>query len=218
MYVPEIKWRAPGNYPSFKVVCDALQAAIAANPVQAMKNNWPQDRNGVETWVDSYNASICVAMGWDDYVVSSAAQTLPKWSPPHQQQTLQSLQSAVAKSKELVAGAKTLIEWLDAGEKPVDRDLATSRAKTCSECPKNESGDWTRLFTVPAAELIRRQVAKAQEMAMSTIYDEKLHLCSACACPLKLKVHVPISWITKRLTEEQKVRLDQSCWIPKEVM
>ena len=53
---------------------------------------------------------------------------------------------------------------------------------------------------------------------MSTIYDEKLHLCSACACPLKLKVHVPISWITKRLTPEQMERLKEApaCWIPHE--
>jgi hypothetical protein len=214
-YLPEIKWHAPGNFPSFTRVCDGLQTAIEGNPFIAQKNKWPKDRKGVEDWVDLYNATLCARMGWDDYIVTDTATTIPKASPLHQRETLRSLAAAAAEAKELVAGAKSLTEWIDSGDPAVSAELSTHRAIICTSCPKNEAGDWTRWFTVPASELIRRQVAKAQARNLTTPRDELLHTCIACHCPLKLKVHVPIEWITKRLTDDQKAKLKEAtaCWI-----
>ena len=217
MYVAELKWSAPGNFPSFTKVCDALQQVIQANPFLAQKNKWPTDRHSIEDWVDTYNATLCAKMGWDAYVANGdPGGSIPKSQPP--MLNLQSLAAAAANAKELVSGAKTLIEWIDSKEGAVERDLAQSRALTCSTCPKNEEGDLTRWFTVSASELIRRQIEKAQERSLSTIHDEKLNLCSACHCPLKLKVHVPIEWITKRLTPAQMAKLKEAphCWILEE--
>lgn len=215
-YLPEAKWSAPKNFPSFTVVCNALEQVIKANSYLAARHKWPTDRNGIEDWVDMYNATVCARMGWDDYIVSDTGGSAPKASPLHQQQTLQSLRSAAALAKELVAGARSLMEWEDSGEPPVGQDLSTHRAIVCSGCPLNEKGDYTRWFTVPAAELIKRRVEKAQKRGLSTARDELLHVCTACHCPLKLKVHIPLGWIVKRLTPEQKARLDPKCWIPAE--
>ena len=213
-YLPEIKWSAPGNFPSFKVVCDGLEAAIRANPFQAKKFGWPTDRTGIEDWVDKYNAELCSRMGWTDYIASNeGGASLPKMSPQHQLETLRNLGAAAVRVKELVAGAKTLMEWDESGEPPVPQDVATSRAIICSTCPLNQEGDFTKWFTTPAAELIRRRIQKAQQRKLTTPRDEMLNLCVACHCPLKLKVHVPLSWITKRLTQEQKDKLDPKCWI-----
>ena len=210
-YLPELKWKAPGNFPSFSVVCNALQAVIAANPVLAQKHSWPTDRAGIENWVDLYNATVCARMGWDDYIVQGGGTTIPKSSAPVQ--NLRSLAAAAGRAKELVAGARSLVEWDESGEDGVPRDQAQSRALICSDCPVNEKGDWTSWFTVPAAELIKRRVEKVHGRGLSTIHDEKLHTCVACHCPLEVKVHVPIHWITKRLTAEQRAKLDPRCWI-----
>ena len=212
-YLPEVKWSTPGNYPSFKVVCDGLEAVIKANPFLAKKNQWPTERKDIEDWVDLYNATVCARMGWDEYLASNQAATLPKSSPQHQQQTLQSLRNAAVAAKALVAGAKTLMEWDDSGEPPVSAELSTHRAIICTACPKNEKGDWTTWFTVPAAELIKRRIEKAQKRGLSTPRDELLHFCSACNCPLKLKVHVPLAWVEKRMGPETKAKLDAKCWI-----
>ena len=217
-YLPELKWSAPGNFPSFAKVCDALQQVVAANPFLSLKHKWPTDRKGIEDWVDIYNATLCASMGWDDYIAAEGGTTIPKSSPLHQQETLQSLRAAVAAAKELVAGAKSLTEWVDSGEPPVSSELSTHRAIICSGCPKNVPGDWTTWFTAPAAELIKRKVEKAQSLKMTTPRDDQLHFCSACNCPLKLKVHVPIGWIVKRTTPEtiKKLQDGKDCWVMSE--
>lgn len=215
-YLPQLKWKAPGNFPSFTVVANALESVVNANPFLAEKHKWPRDRAGIENWVDLYNATLCARMGWDDYITdgSGGGGVLPKSQPLLH--NLNSLAAAAARAKELVAGAKSLMEWDDSGEDAVPRDLSTSRALICSTCPRNEKGDWTEWFTTSAAELIKRRVEKVHARSLSTIHDESLHVCTACHCPLPVKVHVPLSWITKRLTAEQKSRLDPRCWILKE--
>lgn len=216
-YLPEVKWKAP-RMASFDTIVGELQRVIAANPALAQKNKWPTDRNAIADWVDEYNATVCAKMGWDDYIIPSGeSASIPKSGAPTQ--SLQSLAAAAAKARELVSGAKTLMEWDDSGEPPVSRDLSTSRAAVCAECPLNQQGDWTEWFTVPAAELIKRRIQKAQERNLSTIYDEKLKLCSACGCPLRLKVHVPIAWVTKRITDKQKETMKTAprCWVIQEI-
>lgn len=211
-YLPEVKWKSP-RMASFDRIVGELMGVIAANPALAKKNGWPTDRPGVEDWVDKYNATVCAKMGWNDYILTDASGSIPKASAPAQ--SLRSLAAVAAKAKALVAGAKTLMEWDDSGEPPVGRDLATSRASVCVACPLNQQGDWTDWFTIPAAELIQRRIQKAAARNLSTVHDERLKLCSACGCPLRLKVHVPIEWIGKRLSPEQRSRMESapSCWV-----
>lgn len=222
-YIPELQWdsrKAVGSYASFTRLCDAVQQVVQANPHLAQKNQWPTDRTGIENWVDQYNAALCSQMGWNSYINDGNLPSSPKWSPSLQAETLQSLRAAAAKAKELVRGAKTLSEWDESGEPPVDRDQANDRAATCVPCPLNEAGDWTRWFTVPAAELITRRIQKVQVRGISTVHDEKLHFCSACSCPLKLKVQVPTKWIKQAVTPDQLSRMkagNPNCWVVREV-
>jgi hypothetical protein len=216
-YLPAAKWKSPPGA-SFQRICDELEVVIRAHPALAAKHKWPTDRVGIENWVDAYNATICARMGWDTYIMDETGgggSSTPKASPPHQQETLRSLKDAAARAKELVAGAKHLAEWMGSKEGPVDKELALRRAQICSACPLNLEGDWTKWFTVPAAELIRRQVEQATGLGLTTPADERLHLCEACHCPLRLKVHVPIAHIAKALTPDMRAKLTngKDCWI-----
>ncbi len=215
-YLPEVRWKSP-RMASFDTIVSGLMRVIKANPALAAKNKWPTDRASVEDWVDTYNATVCAKMGWNDYILTDVSGSIPKASAPAQ--SLRSLAVAAAKAKALVAGAKTLMEWDDSGDPPVDRDLATARASVCAVCPLNQQGNWTDWFTVPAADLIQRRIERAKARNLSTVHDEKLQLCEACGCPLRLKVHVPIDWIGKRLAPEQLARMTSApaCWVVREL-
>lgn len=213
-YLPQVKWRAPQGT-SFNSICDGLMRVIKANPAKAQQFGWPTERAGVEDWVDEVNAMHCARNGWNNYIYTDAAGVIPKTLAPDQASLLGSLRSVAVAAKNLVAGAKSLTEYLDSGEPPVSPEQSAKRALTCIECPKNEAGDFTQWFTVPAAALIKRQIQKAQARKLTTPYDGSLNLCTACHCPLALKVHVPIEWITKRLAPDQLAQLRQgkNCWI-----
>ena len=217
MYIAPLKWESP-RMVSFDQVVNGAIAALKANPTAARQLGWDLSYDAMADRVDEFNAAICQSMGWSDYIAAPASVSLPKSQPRDQQTVLQNLRGAVAASKELVAGAKTLIEFLDSGEPPVDKGLAEHRAIVCSTCPKNEAGDMTRWFTAPAAELIRRQIERAHARSLTTPRDAQLNLCTACHCPLRLKVHIGVKWIVKRLSPEQMGRLKEApaCWIPLE--
>jgi hypothetical protein len=211
-YLPELKWSARKGS-SFHSIADQLERVILANKALAIKNRWPRARKDIEDWVDAYNATVCARMGWDHYIMPSGSTSTPKSDSRHLQETLRSLSAAAAKAKELVAGARTLMEWEDSGDPPVPPELALKRAIICANCPLNDPGDLTKWFTVPAAELIRRRIARAQSRNLTTVRDDQLHTCMACSCPLKLKVHVPINWVVKELPPARRARLHDSCWI-----
>lgn len=212
-YQPELRWTSP-RQASFDQIVQGLMRARLANPGLAAKHKWATTYDGVADDVDRFNAAICAQAGWTDYITNQQAGSVPK-STPRGPLNLQSLKDAAVAAKELVRGAKTLIEFIDSGEKPEPTQVAEARAAVCEVCPKNTAGDLTQWFTVPAAELIRRQIEKAQQLNLKTSRDGKLHLCSACHCPLKLKVHIPLDWIKKRLSPEQMARLREApaCWI-----
>ena len=212
-YVPELNWR-PRQFSSFNGIVDAVYHLILGNP--SLQGKYPTDRTAVEDMVDEFNANICAQNGWTEYIGRpEQAAPIPKGSPQRQQILLQSLRNAAAKAKELVAGAKSLKEWVDSGEPAVPPEQSASRAATCADCPLNEQGDLTKWFTVPAAELIKKQLETLHERKLSTPSDDKISLCSACSCPLKLKVHTPIGWVLKALSDEAKARLKggKNCWI-----
>lgn len=214
-YLPAVKWKArPGS--SFDTIARELLKVIKANPALAKQHQWPNEIRGVEDWVDLYNATVCQKMGWNKYIQEEEAGWVPKSPAPHQQAVLASLRNAAATAKELVRGAQTLMEWDDSGEPPVPAAQALKRAQVCCACPLNDPSDLTAWFTVPAAELIKRRVQKFQSRQLTTERDEDLHLCTACHCPLKLKVHIPIAWITKRLSPDQRAKLHPTCWITRE--
>lgn len=63
------------------------------------------------------------------------------------------------------------------------------------------------------AGVLRRQLEAKNDLKLSVVGEENLHVCAACGCNLALKVQVPIV-IIAATTEFSK--LHPECWIIKE--
>jgi hypothetical protein len=217
--LPPLNWTA-GAFTSFDTIVNQVDRLIAANPGIAGQYGWPTKRVDIENWVDGYNAQLCAFNGWTNYVHDGTELvSVPKTPTPHRQTLLQNLKSAAATSKELMRGARSLLDWLQSGEPPVDRDLAIARATICVACPHNNKNPMTEWFTVPASELIRKQIAEAVSRDMTTPLDEKLNICDVCYCPLPLKVQTPVKWIKEHISPETlgKLAAVPGCWVANEI-
>jgi hypothetical protein len=209
-YQPQTKWKSP-DWASFTSIVDNLISHRNGNKWL----NLPTDRPTVENEVDSFVAEVCAKMGWTDYIVSAPGQGDPvvPFLPP--------LPHLPSRLQNVAGGASLLVEWLSDGAEAVPEPVSTARAMTCAAmndgkpCPFNEAGDFTRFFTVPLSEAIRKEVERRKEMKLSTPYDDKLGVCSVCSCPLKLKVHVPLDLIVSRMRPEIRANLHPGCWILK---
>lgn len=122
----------------------------------------------------------------------------------------------VAGVKLAAAGGALLLEWEESGQPPVREDIAEHRASVCASCPRNGQGDYTRWFTVPISEMVRKRIQRLHAMKLATKFDERLGVCEACLCPLKLKVHTPLDIIHRHLRPEAKAKLWEQCWITAE--
>lgn len=197
---------------SFNAVVQQVITLRNANPFLADRHGWRLDLAGVEDEVDSYNAVRCIAGGWTNFVVmDDASPPAPTYvmPPPSQKK------SVVGQLRNVAAGVGVLLEWLGSGAKPVEQSLADSRASICSICPKNDGGDFTAYFTEPIANKIRTQLEIRSDLQLRTAHDDKLTVCSACDCPLKLKIWVGLDHILAHTSDDVKASLDKNCWILK---
>lgn len=208
-YVPETGWKAP-RYPSFDRLVQELIAHRNANAFLRDKHHWATDYATVANEVDAFNAKVCETMGWTDYIVSDGGQTaqvpFPLPLPPQ----------SLSVGKAVVAGGRTLVDWIQDGAQAVPKELAEKRAAQCIACPKHDRGDWTRFFTVPAQDAIRAALNQGREWKLETSKDAELRICSACLCPMRLKVHVPAPTIRAKMPPEAFNELVPECWIKTE--
>lgn len=222
---PEIKWdsrRVLQAQPSFSTLVSAVITARRANPFHTSKNNWATDYDSVANEVDSFNASVAMSMPGGDRFVSSPSgggAPLPFYKPRSQDE--QKLLSAVAaKARKIWAGLSITRNWKDSGEPAVPAEQSTARALTCSDCPQNQKGDWTKWFTAPAAAAIKKQMEWLLEKKLSTPHDDKIMVCDVCLCPLAFKVHTPIKFIKPDTTDEVLAELrskGKNCWVCAEI-
>ena len=85
-------------------------------------------------------------------------------------------------------------------------------------CPCNVKMTWLgRLFYNLLSFAAIRYTMVAKRMKLSTSGDSQLGVCSACMCPLKLKIHVPIGHIFDYTDEETLAALHPKCWILSEI-
>ena len=54
-------------------------------------------------------------------------------------------------------------------------------------------------------------------LSLATAVDDQLGSCTACICPLKLKVHCPADYIQAHLKPAVKAQLDPRCWMLSEL-
>lgn len=207
--IPELNWHAP-PFSSFNTIVDAVVQVVTSNQWLAAKNHWPTDRPGIESWVDSYNAAICRANGWYNYLADDTGAAPPKLPAPGLLSKLQAVAGAVRKVE---SGAEVLLDWEMSGQPPVPQVVADSRAKICKGCKFNGAGDMTDWFTVPASELIRKRIVRLHGFALLTEHDMEIGTCTLCWCPLKLKVWAPNDIVKKHLLPEVKEQLPSYCWM-----
>ena len=127
-YIPSLPDWKPPNGASFDIIVQSALSALQANKAAADKLGWNLSYAAMADRVDEFNAKICETQGWEGYITSSGSYSIPKLNPREQQTVLQNLRAVAVSAKELIAGAKTLIEWRASGEKPVEMEVAERRA------------------------------------------------------------------------------------------
>lgn len=198
---------------SFYYVCEQLMTLRNANPFLVERHGWRVDQAGIEHDVEQYQVARMRAGGWTDFIVEDSPAPAPAYYPPPAQK--KSAAGVLSGVRRVAAGVAVLVDWLGSGAKPVDQAIAESRAAICADCPKNDGGDFTAYFTKPIADKIRTQLEIRGDLQLRTPSDERLTVCSACDCPLKLKVWTPLEHILKHTSEDTKTKLDPRCWILK---
>lgn len=216
-YQPETRWNA-NNIHSFNTLVDAVIAMRRANPALVAKHGWSLDWNTVADEVDAFNAAICERMGWHDFISQpgQGVAPTPKFKALSPQSEKQ-LSAVAGKVKKVWQGVRTINDWIESGAAAVATELSQKRAETCAVCPLNGKGGLEEWFTKPAAAAIKLQFDKLGERKLSTTVDDKLNVCAACICPLKLKVHTPLEFILPHMGEETRRALDPKCWITEEI-
>lgn len=208
---PETGWKNwvndPGTVWDFRGICQAILAHRQQNP----RFNLSTDPAAIADEVDRVNAERMLTYpGGEAYVVGSPGGASPNPNPARNTQLAQ----AVAGVKSVARGAGILLDWIKSGGVPVDRSLAEHRASICaSPCPRNGSAKLTDWFTVPLSKLIAAEIEERKDLNMTTSKDAQLGTCTACKCPLVLKVHTPLPHILEHLPPEDKAELWERCWI-----
>lgn len=200
---------------SFNFVVDEVTRLRQANTFLCERYGWRTDRPAIENEVEQYNVARCIAGGWFDFLIADDPNTGAYTSaapPPPEKKKRPGVVGAVRNVK---AGVAVLLDWLGSGAKPVEAALAEARAVLCSDCPKNNGGDFTSYFTEPIAAKIRTQLEIKNDLQLHTPNDDRLTVCSACSCPLRLKVWTPLEHILAHTPDEVKTQLDPRCWILK---
>lgn len=207
--VPETGWTAP-LHSSFDALVKALIQHRRGNPHLARKHNWSLDYNVVANQVDEYNAAICVAHNWNDFILNEAS--FPKLTPPRPNIGSASA-GAVAAVKRTVAGVKVVSDWLGSGLRPVSQERAEKRASICVKCPLNQDPNWLQKLDAIAAKQVKTLVEVKNDLTLKTSLDDKLLSCQACDCYLPTKVWIELQHVLKNTSAEARARLDPFCWI-----
>jgi len=201
-YVPDSKW-SPAPFSSIDSITTQLIQHLQARPDIVAKHGWSLDPASVRRQVVAYQVALCVRNGWSDYILGGA-ETVPFPIPSR---------SLFAKAKAVAAGVRTLVSWADDGAPTVLVTTANMRAEVCVACPLNGKGGLETYFTVPAQNAIKAQLERKRTMKLETPLDDRLGVCTACDCPLPLKIWLPLDHILAKMPAESKAALHPDCWI-----
>lgn len=197
-------WTNPLAMVSFSESVKAIIKHRNANPAITAKHNLSTDFNQVADELENFTRK---RLG-----LPIKGATAPFLQAPSQLLS-PSVQAAVAGAKKVADGAALLLDWEVSGQSPVAPEVSAARAAVCAGCPKNTAGDFTAFFTQPAAALLRKRLERLHSMKLATPSDDKLHVCIACECPLRLKVHTPLDLVMKWMKPATKAELWEKCWI-----
>lgn len=207
-----VNYQAP-PFASFTVQVNGVLAARLGNPGLCRRYRLKSDYASCEEYVDLYLGKLAHDKGMTGYYVTcSEGGGDPAASPFHFRHPNP---RGVGQAANLAAvGVATLAEMFGA-DGPVDKATAESRVTVCCECPMNDKGDWTKIFTVPGAVAVRKLLELVKGEQFATSRDSELKICSACGCPLKCKVWTRKEHILKHMPDDDKAALHCDCWITK---
>jgi hypothetical protein len=209
-YQPQTKWSS-SPWASFDTIVQQVISHRVANAWLISQYGLSTDPATVADQVDEYNAQRCAQMGWLDYIDGPGVPQLPLPEPP--QRLGQRVAGVASDLMKTTAGAAPLLDWLASGGTPVAQGLADKRASNCSTCNKMSRESLTSWFTTPLAKLITKALEARNDLNLKTPHDEKLGVCSACLCPMGLKVWMPLDIIESHLSAEVRADLAPQCWI-----
>jgi len=114
----------------------------------------------------------------------------------------------------VLQGTRTIGQWLwqsglKGARQYVPQPLADSRAKVCLRCPFNdEPQGCTSCNSKAMKEALRIVIGNR-----TTPFDDQLKSCRICQCGLSGKVQLPHQVLYDNMTDEQKARLPDYCWL-----
>lgn len=211
--IPQISKDAK-TFWSFRTAGDALWDLIQGNPgAHTRWPNLPSSRQACDDYVDEHNAQRMLTIpGGTEYIITDASLT-PKALPPLWQAGAHPNSPGVAAGVNRLTAGAAIIKDMFGDDGPTTRVEATARAKICVNCNYNErQGDWTRWFTAPASAIIRKSLEIVHDMRLSTEHDKDVHYCTACSCPLKIKLFARMDHINAHMSEEVRSKLPDWCW------
>lgn len=213
---PQTGWQSweadPQSLWDFNLLCRNLQAHRLANPFYKLNTNLET----IMAEVDLANAKRMAAIpGGENYITNAgdAVAVASFLQPSHDLASRAA--AAVSEARKLQTGAALLLDWLGDSGRPNDPAEAQARAEVCAACPMNVNEGIGKWFKEKVAGVIQGQIEMRNKLKIATTVDDKLHICEGCGCVLKLKVHVPASYITTHTTPEALEKLHPDCWIRK---
>lgn len=206
-FEPSTGWSAPSpKSTTFDTTVTQIIAHRLANPALMLRHKLSTDRTQVANELENFTRA---RLG-----MQPMGAGLPK---PMPSRTLpQAVLGQVAAVAKMADGIGLLLDFIPNGT-PVAPELAAKRAEVCSTCPKNSEKAFLSFFTQPASERLQKMVEARTDLHLATPFDEKLGICEACFCVLKLKTHVPIEFISAKTKQSTLAELDPRCWILSEI-
>lgn len=122
-----------------------------------------------------------------------------------------------------ISGLAALHDWLGDQGEPVHIMVSEFRAKICTTgndgqpCPRNCEPNWWDRVKSKIAIWIQAELEIKNRMKVSVSREDQLHMCGACGCCLKLKVHTPILYIKPHLSQQQIDKTPAYCWMRREI-
>lgn len=212
--VPELTKDAR-TFWDFRTAGNSLWDLIKANPgAHSRWPNLPASREQCDDYVDLQNAQRMMTLpGGGEYIITDA-QLTPKALPPLWSAGAHQSSPGVAAGVARLTSGAAIIADMFGSDGPTTKADATARAKVCTTCKFNEKqGDWTRWFTAPAAAIIRKSLELVHDMQLSTPYDNQVHYCTACSCPIRVKTYAKMDHIKAHMPEEVRAKLPEWCWV-----
>lgn len=122
-----------------------------------------------------------------------------------------------------ISGLELLRDWLGDSGLPVTPMVAEFRSHRCvsgnggQPCPRNVEPNWWDKVKSEIALWIRKEIEVKEGMKLRVEHEDKVHMCSACGCCLKLKIWTPAVHLKAHITQKQIDKTPSYCWLRKEL-